>query len=283
MRIAHIINPVKVDEDRDLSWQQPITFDSMLEARVYANNHGIVIEPVATFYPEDEELCVGFIKTEPLELSVLDVQYFKIPKKLPLFKEILQGLYDTSTADYFVYTNADICLMPHFYVYIKDLIDKGHDSFCINKRIISEELKDSGLPMMWSNLGTPHAGHDCFVFRRELQPLFSLGNNCVGTPWGETTLVANLVMYAKNFQVFTEQHATFGVGDRRGWIEPKFNDYRILCTNEFARILKKFSKRNKKILKHPVIQYLLSKLVSEVRGYNKETYSEDCWYFVNKK
>jgi len=217
MRIAHIINPVKVDESRDLHWQQPIVFDCLYEARRYASSHGILIEPVATFYPEDEEMCVGFMKTEPLERSVLDIQEFGISKKLPFFKDIIQNLYDTSTADYFVYTNADICVMPHFYLFIKDMIEKGHDSFVINKRIIPEELKDEGLPMMWSNLGTAHA------------------------------------------------------------------DYRIHCTNEFTRILKKLYKRSKRILKHPEIEYMLKKLNYEVAAYSNETYSKDCHYFVNKK
>ena len=38
MRIAHIINPVKIeDESRDLHWQQPITFESMKTASDFAH------------------------------------------------------------------------------------------------------------------------------------------------------------------------------------------------------------------------------------------------------
>jgi hypothetical protein len=256
----------------------------MEQAFYFADDNEIKVSTFATFYPEDEEIIPKWmIKTDTLEMSVLDLQDFGIPRKLPLFREILQKLYDTSNADYFIHTNVDICLMPHFYLFVKDMIEKGHDSFAINKRIIPEELKDESLSMMYSNLGIPHAGIDCFVFRRELFPLFSLGNNCVGVPWGECNIIANMIAYSKNFTLFTEQHVTFGIGDRRDWLPPKFNDYRVFCTNEFARILKKLFKRNKKILKHPVILYLLTKLKSEVIGYKDETYSKDCWYFVNKK
>ncbi len=242
------------------------------------------IDLVATLYPEDKGYGIeDFIKTEPLEMSALDVQSFRIPRKLPLFKEILQKLYDTSDADYFIYTNADIGVMPHFYLLIKDLTEKGHDSFCINKRVFQEDLKDEGLPMIWSNIGIPHAGYDCFVFRRELQPSFVMGNNCLGAPWGETPLLTNLVAFAKNFTVFKEQHATFQLGDRRIWLPHIFNDYRVLCTDGFARTLRKLSKRNKKILKHETIKHLLEKLKQEVTGYSHETYSENCWYFVNKR
>ncbi len=105
MKIAHIINPVKVPEDRDLSWQQPITFETMRRAKVLSSaiELELDIELVATLYPEDKGYGIeDFIKTEPLEMSVLDVQSFRIPRKLPLFKEILQKLYDTSDADYFI-------------------------------------------------------------------------------------------------------------------------------------------------------------------------------------
>ena len=285
MRIGHIINPVKVSEDRDLHWQQPIVFETMVKAAGFVAHHEeIIVSLFATHYPEDEEAVpIWMSRTEPLERSVLDLQDFAIPKKLPLFKDILQGLYDTSNADYFVYTNADICVMPHFYVFIKDMIEKGHDSFAINKRIIPEELKDEGLPVMWSNIGTPHAGMDCFVFRRELFPLFRLGNSCVGAPWGECNIVTNLIAFAKNFSVFREQHVTFGIGDRRDWRPHVFNDYRVHCTNEYARMLRRLSQRNRKILKHDITKYLLGKLKGEVRGYRNEIYSDDCWYFVNKK
>ena len=289
MRIAHIINPVKIeDESRDLHWQQPITFESMVKARWATSGisyrEGLKVELVATFYPEDKNMVAdGFIQTVPLERSALDLQEFGIPRKLPLFKDILQRLYDTSDADYFIQTNADIGLMPHFYILVKDLIDKGHDAFCINKRILPEEFKDRGLSVMWSTIGESHAGHDCFVFRRELWPLMNLGNIVMGTPWSETTLITNLVAYAKNFTVFKNAHATFHLGDKRIWLGHELNDYRILNTNEFARILKKLSKRNKKILKHETIQYLLGKLEQEVLGYSKETYSKDCWYFLDKR
>jgi len=281
IKIAHLINPVNMPNDRDLSWQQPITFESMKIAKDFAKNE-VDVEQVACFYPEDENMVpIGFIKTEPLEMSALDIQGFKIPRKLPLFKEMLQRLYETSDADYFIQTNADIGLYPHFYLLVKALIEDGNDSFCINKRILPENLKDLSLPVIWAFSGGSHAGHDCFVFRRELYPALKLGNIVMGTPWSETTLIANLVSYAKNFKVFKNAIATFHLGDRRVWLPHDFNDYRILNTNEFARILKILSKKKKEVLKHETIQYLLGKMVHEVTHNKNETYSKDCWSFIN--
>ena len=280
LKIGHLVNPVNMPPDRDLSWQQPITYESMKWAKEFSKDK-VHVEQVACFYPEDENMVPdGFIKTEPLEMSVLDIGSFKIPRKLPLFREMLKRLYETSDADYFIQTNADIGLMPHFYLLIKDLIEDGNDSFCINKRILPEELKDLPLSLIWSSIGGNHAGHDCFVFRRGLYPALKIGNICMGTPWSETTLITNLVAFAKNFKVFKNANATFHLGDRRVWLPQNLNDYRILNTNEFARILKILSKKKKSILKHETIKYLLGKLVNEVTGYKNETYSKDCWRFI---
>ena len=257
----------------------------MWRARNFSVSMKENIDLVATFYSEDEGIVRenSFIKTEPLEMSALDIKEWGIPRKLPLFREILDRLYETSDADYFIQTNADIGLMPYFYIFVKDLIDGGCDSFCINKRIIPEELKDESLSVMWSTPGLPHAGCDCFVFRRELYPKFDLGDIIMGTPWSETTLMTNMIAYAKNFNVFKNAHATFHLGDRRIWLGHEYNDFRVHNTNEFARILKKLSKKNRKILKHDAIKNQLGKLHQEVTGYNQETYSKICWEFVNKR
>jgi hypothetical protein len=276
MRLAHLINPVKVGEDRDLYWQQPITFESMRMAKEFAN---VEVEQFACFYPEDEDMVpADFFKMEVLEESTSGK--FEIERKLPYFKEMLDKLYEYSDADYFIQTNADIGLMPHFYMLVKELIDDGHDSFCINKRIIPEEIKKCGLSSMWSTIGKPHAGCDCFVFPRNVYPKFDIGDIIMGTPWSETTIMTNMVAYCKKFVVFKNAHATFHLGDRRIWIGHELNDYRIHNTNEFARILKMLSKKNKKILKHETIAHQLTKLKREVEGYSNEVYSKDCWDLI---
>jgi len=283
LTIAHLVNPVNMPPERDLSWQQPITYESMKIAKGFAKNE-VDVEQVACFYPEDENMVPdGFVKTEPLEMSALDIQAFEIPRKLPLFREMLQKLYDTSDADYFIQTNADIGLQPYFYTLIKDMVNSGVDSFCINKRIIPEIIRKSGLAAVWSTIGEVHAGCDCFVFRRELWPKMDIGDIVMGTPWSETTLISNMVAYAKNFVVFKQAHATFHLGDRRVWLGHEYNDYRILNTNEFARILKMLSKENEKILEHETIAHQLWKLGKEVPNYTQmgETYSKDCWKFIN--
>lgn len=281
MRIAHVVNPVKVSEDRDLHFQQPITFETLRRARGFATR-AVDIELIAVCYEEDKDFVPDWFDTIAiLKQEIGDYGKFKIYRKLPLFKEMIDRVHEVSDAEYIIQTNADIGLMPHFYLLVKSIINDGLDSFCINKRIMPEALNTiKALPLIWSGLGEVHAGHDCFVFKREIYPKFDMGKICMGTPWSEAVLITNLVAYAKIFQVFKNAHATFHLGDRRVWLPHDYNDYRINNTNEFARVLRKLSNKDKKILKHPTIRYLLEKLKTEVQGYRNEVYSEDCHYFV---
>jgi hypothetical protein len=285
LKIAHIVNPVKVDSDRDMHFQQPITFKSLRNAKKYASKilPELEIVLVETAYPEDQDVvnCTDFIKTAPLEMSILDIGSFKTDRKLPLFKEMISKLHGAvPDADYYIQTNADIAVMPFFYVLIHDIIQDGNVSFCINKRLLPEGLKEAPLSMLYSFVGTKHAGHDTFVFPAKLYSKIDLGNICMGTPWSECTMIVSLIRYAKNFTVFKDIHATFHLGDRRIWLPSQYNDYRINNTNEFARILRKL--KHKQVMEHDTIKYLLSKLKREVEGYKNETYSEDCHHFITK-
>lgn len=282
MKLAHILNPIKVEKTRDLFFQQPIVRESILNAKRFASSlPDLEIQLVQTGYIEDQDVIDSpeWMKTELLEESILDYGEFKIDRKLPLFKDIIDRLVTAvPDADYYIQTNTDIGLMPHFYVLVRDLVEDGLDSFCINKRIIPENLKDAPLSVMYAAIGNKHAGHDCIVFPAKVVENLDLGNVCTGAPWCENTLVVNLVRYADSFTVFKEAHATFGLGDRRGWIVHDLNDYRVNNTNEFARILRKL--KHKEVMKHEVIKLYLRKLEMEVKGYTKETYSDDCHYFL---
>ena len=266
-------------------FQQPITFQSLRNAKKYAEKilPDLEIQLVETAYPEDQEVvnCTDFIKTEPLDKSILDYANFKVERKLPLFRHMIDRLEDAvPDADYYIQTNADIGVMPFFYVLIHDLIEDGNSSFCINKRIIPEALNDAPLSIIYSVTGNKHAGHDCFVFPASVVDKLDLGNICMGTPWSECTMIVSLVRYAENFTVFKEAHATFHLGDRRIWLPQNLNGYRIWNTNEFARTLRKL--KHKKVMEHDTIKYLLGKLKQEVEGYRNETYSDDCHYFIEK-
>src|SRR5688572_15475844 len=114
LSFAHIVNPVIVPETSDLFFAQPITFETMRRARAAAQEVAEVALLTAQ-YPEDRPLVPDdFVATPDLERSALDLGEFKIPRKLPLVRDILDRLYESAPqADFLIYTNVDIAVMPH--------------------------------------------------------------------------------------------------------------------------------------------------------------------------
>lgn len=273
IRIAHLVNPVNAQPPSDLVVAQPICFESMRKAKIPIFNIHDVEDQYAVFYPEDECMVPEwFNKLRPLGRSIQDIKKFQVPRKLPLFNDMLNRLMDETDADYIVQTNCDICLMPHFYQFVRQMIKKGYRSFIINKRIIPGFYKSpDDLPEMYSELGSPHNGYDCFVFPREDFKKYDLGDVCMGTPWSEGTMAASMVS-AGDCTVFKNAHVTFHIGDSRTWLDPKLADYRIHNTNETARVMVKFAKDNPNFLKHEIINWLLYKMKYELSQYH----SHDC-------
>lgn len=227
MKIAHIINPVKVPRTSDLYMAQPITFESMRRARKMALKHDINIEIHYTCYEEDAGFVPNdFIPVGNLDRSVLDVGDFSRHRKLPLIKDILDRLYDKSDADYFIYTNVDISLNEGFYVEVAKIINHGCDAFVINRRTLSNKYTSiSELDSMYSDKGEPHPGFDCFVFKREVYPRFDLGCVCIGANWIGRALISNLIVNSNKFKVFDDKFLTFHIGDDRSWKVKKYSDY----------------------------------------------------------
>lgn len=253
VRFAHIINPVKVESNSDLFIAQPITFESMLKAKQFAEKFDdIEVELLYTCYKEDLEIIPDYLKfTNFLERSVLDVSSFSISKKLPLLKDILDNLYNFSNnADYIIYTNVDIALLPNFYVTLKNLLKyNNYDSLIINRRDIQKNLTD--LSIMYSQVGKQHPGYDCFIFKKKLYHNFFLDNACIGINWIGTILMWNLACFSHSFEILKDIHLTFHLGEDKAWKHSKFDDYRkynhLAAQNVYIYLQKNF---NFKDLKH---------------------------------
>lgn len=240
--IAHIINPFIVNEDSDLFTAQPVTFETMRMARD-SGGTGIKIELFAAFYPEDESMIPDFFtKTRPLDRSILDIDSFHAGKqrKLPLIKDILDRLYEQSTADYFIYTNVDIALMPGFYKEVGKILKKGYDGVVINRRTITTtHSRVEDIPRMISEAkkGEKHPGYDCFIFKREAYKHYRLGTACVGANWIGRALIGNVMAFAPKFKIFEDEHLTFHIGDDRPWLGNENNDYNQYNENQVITIL----------------------------------------------
>jgi len=256
-RIAHVTNPVRVAQSSDLHLAQLVTFKSMAIAREMSKG-AVDVRQYAAHYEEDIE-CVpnDFYRTTPLDRSVLDLSNFAFKRKLPILSDILDRLFESSDADFFVYTNVDIALMPCFYLAVNRMIEEGLDVFVINRRTISERYASVvDLPLMFAEIGVPHKGYDCFVFRREAYPDFLLGNVCTGMPWNGRVLLWNLALSSERFKEFKDLHLTFHIGNERLWAQEKYADYAAHNRSEAVKVLAQLEEREGAIDRIDSLGYL---------------------------
>jgi hypothetical protein len=236
--IAHIVNPVRVDPSSDLWVAQPVTFASM--RRAAAEVEGTLdVSLFSTQYPEDHSVIPDFVeKTSDLDRSVLDFRSFAKQRKLPLLQDVLGRLYEASNADYFVYTNVDIALMPSFYQVVDRLIDQGLDAFSVTRRTIGIRYTDpSELALMYAQVGSAHPGTDCFVFPRAFYPQLRLSESCLGAEFIAMNLQLNLLCLARNYQKLRDLHLTFHLGDRRAWRSPSAVEFARYNAKALGRTL----------------------------------------------
>lgn len=279
MRLVHIINPVKVGPKSDLFVAQPVTFETMHRAKLYASNH-VEVDLLATCYPEDEEIVPSyFSKTSFLDRSVLDMGEFKIKRKLPLISDILyRAIEHDPDADYVIYTNVDIALQPYFYQFVNKQIDLGYDAFVINRRTIPATHNLDSLEEAYSEVGMKHPGFDCFVFKNELFNEMKLDEICIGTTRIGLALISNLIVLSKNFTIFTDKHLTFHIGEDRIWQDEKFEDYVRHNEKNVIRILQYFKYNfNSKFISSELLLWHLEKLTSKYQTV-KERKNQSKWY-----
>ena len=243
-KLAHIINPVAVKESSDLFIAQPITFESMRVAKQFADGAVEVAQYTAQYSEDRPIIPEWYVQTPDLDRSVQNLGSFQVPRKLPLIGDILNRLYEASDAEYFIYTNVDIALLPSFYTAVNTIIDAGYDAFIINRRTLPAHYRRiEELPLMYADIGQSHPGYDCFVFRREAVPHFLLGAVCIGVPKIGVTLAANMVCFARRFREFGELHLTFHIGDDGTWRRHGVNEYFNYNKMEGEKILNTLAPR----------------------------------------
>jgi hypothetical protein len=237
-QIAHIINPFRVEKSSDLFVAHHITFETMKIAREFAREQ-VDVTLLSTQYPDDRSIVPeGFRLTPELDRSILDIGTFQKKLKLPLIKDILDRLYESTDADYLIYTNVDIALMPYFYSSVSKIIDDGYDAFVINRRTTSDKYKSiDEIPFMYAEIGESHKGYDCFVFERNAYPRYKFGSVCIGMAWVGRTLLANLLAYASQFKELKNEHLTFHIGNERSWKSNEYADYTTHNRNQYLKII----------------------------------------------
>lgn len=262
IKLAHIVNPVIVPPSSDLYIAQPITFETMRIAQAFAADR-LTVSLFSAQYAEDRSIVPDDFQCTPnLDRSVQDVGLFQKLRKLPLIVDLLDRLYAATDADYLIYTNVDIALMPSFYLTVKGAIDQGYDAFAINRRTISKTYSNlSEIPLMFASVGTPQGGHDCFIFCRDVYPKYLLGNACIGAAKIGKVMLLNLMIHGKNFYEFRDWHLTFHLGNDRAWKSPELQDYFDHNESELIRIFRHYAD-TQTLIDHPQMQKLIDRYSS---------------------
>jgi hypothetical protein len=227
IRFVHIVNPVNVRPDSDLFTAQPITFQSIREAKRFAaTTHQVELYSVQ--YQEDiDAVPADFIRTSNLSRSVLDIAEFRKARKLPFIQDIISlGVNAAPDGDFYIYSNADVGLMPHFYLSIARILQSGVDALAINRKTVRPHYTEiSDLPMIYTELGIPHEGIDCFVFRKTHAARYIFEQAIIGSGPVGLCFVTNMLTFSKRFLWLEGSDLTFHLGDDKRWTDPVLNDY----------------------------------------------------------
>ena len=272
MTFTHIVSPVKVPVSSDLYIAQPITFESVRVARDFAAAHSIGVELCAVNFPDDDAIVPEFFDIRKhLDRSVLDLQAFSIPRKLPLIKDILERATAETHGQYIIYSNVDIAVVPHFYVSLDSMIREGWDAFMITRRTLSKDYTaPSQLWQMYADIGAKHSGNDCFIFRRDAYEQYDLEGACIGARGFAKVLGINLIVHARRFKHFKDLHLTFHIGNDRVWRDEKYADYSKYNRGIAGKLLEKYSEKLNSLRGNALIERWLPKLAPELsRTYNR--------------
>jgi len=229
LKIAHILNVTEINDSKKASYlhiAQPLTMRSMVVAQKIAKNVADV-ELLAVKH-KDEKVSVLSEFRWAADLDKYAWEHIKTLKNLiphrplPRLKDIILSLYNSSDAEYFIYTNLDIGLYPHFYLKVRDMIEKGYDAFCINRRNLPKEyegvlLDESKIDLIYVIEGIRHNGTDCFVFKREIVPSLSLSNVFIGYPPVGRVLRVQIEANSKNYMWIKDERLTFHIGNDQAW------------------------------------------------------------------
>lgn len=243
MNLAHIINVMEITEVQEASYlhiAQPVTIQSMINARNKTESCKVDLFAVKNKL-DKIELPSSFKFTNDLERCCYDViDDLPKTKALPLINDIILSLYHASNAEYFIYTNSDIGVLPDFYNFICKKIKSGFDSICINRRdmpkhINGQKVDVSNFEILFSEIGEYHMGADCFVFHRNAFKKMILGNVFTGVPPVGGVLLDQARKTSSNFcwinhednkKSAADHLLTFHIGSDRSWRD-KNNPYWI--------------------------------------------------------
>jgi hypothetical protein len=214
IKIAHILNPVKIADDSDFYKIQQKTLISIIQAKKYIQHKCVIDLMYVDFEGDCMDIQDEFLYIGSLCRSVESVNPNLTCRKLPVFQDLLNKAKPYLKGyDVIIYSNMDIILLPFFYEYILEQYQLGHDAVVINRRRVPFQLlRDQSLVNTYSTLGRSHPGFDCFAFSYELLNQFDFHEICLGIPFFEVSFVHQIAAHSKNPKWSLDLHLTVHLG-----------------------------------------------------------------------
>lgn len=239
--LVHVVNLFSVGGDLDDV--QRMTVDSMRRAAATDLARDGKVTLVQVGASTDRGLGVdGFANAAMLERDSRDLARFGKPRPLPLLFDVLERGADLAGPDDFVvFTNADICLQPHFYGVVRSILSSGFDAITINRRTLPELSEMQGDLMHFAEPGKYHRGFDCFVFSKVAFEEFIRSDCIVGMPAVARPLLYNMVARSKRMLMLKDVCLTYHFGNDRSWKQEDYSDYRMHNLNACMATIEKLS------------------------------------------
>ena len=215
MRLLHVVNPVGEKLPQAvLVAAQRLSFQSQYIASE-ASFKGLQLEWMAVLDKRDANCVLPPFYTHRhfLRRYVGDMTEAILPRRLPLIGDIMQAALEVE-ADFYLYTNIDICLQPHFYAFLLPYLQRGYQGLIINRRRIPKyfDWPYEALSAYSSRYGRSHPGYDCFVCSRLVAERLFFSTICVGIPFIGVSFAHNLFAHARPWRLFENEDLTFHLG-----------------------------------------------------------------------
>lgn len=225
-RFIHVVNPFTGGRSDGLDEIQKATLNAMALAKSCCKAD---VSLVLALEEGDEDLSFDFAESvSSIGRYVCDTASFKQQKRLPMLYDILKTAlqHSSSDEDYLIYTNVDIIPVPHFYDALAEITARGIDAFSVNRRTLSDSWKSTCSPLLTlSEIGDPHPGTDCLVFKAKYLRSFIDSQTCLGAIHVTKSLLYNLAALSPRLVIIRDAYLTCHIGDDRGWKSGGFTEY----------------------------------------------------------
>ena len=215
IRVVHGVNLVGEGVDSSLQHAQKITIESFHAARRFIPK-GMEVIFVAvqdiSWKKENEQTAI-FTDIHTLSRTVYDVSSFPHKRSLPLISDIMDRIL-THSADYYIYSNIDIALQPHYYFFLHPFLREGIEGMIVHRRRVpfSRTMSYTDASMLSSRSGRYHPGFDNFIMHASVAKRLILGDICLGVPFIGVSMAHNIFAFAHSVRYFLHEDLTFHLG-----------------------------------------------------------------------